>query len=191
MGVAGRAGWRPPTRPIQPPFYPPPLLLTSQGELGNHGSPFTRTPYQCATQCANQEGANAFTFCNDPAGCGVGCAAYSRGNAPIDGSQDKKFFGPFRDFEKSGCSAWLLMRLVAGWGAKGRQGPLRRQGRGHMRRQPPPPLKPAPSSFRQGRGPLSLWDVLLQKGGEHQGADPDRPRHDVGVGRDDQGLTTA
>ena len=82
------------------------------GEGGNHGSPYVRTPYACAYNCHNRVGkagangvtANAFTYCDDPEGCGSGCAQFSRGNAPKDGSKDELYFGPFLDAKKSGCT---------------------------------------------------------------------------------------
>jgi hypothetical protein len=66
-----------------------------------------RSAYGCATSCftyRNKDGVlpNAFTYCDDPAGCGTGCAAFSRGNAPWDGSsKEQQFFGPFGG---KGCS---------------------------------------------------------------------------------------
>jgi len=49
--------------------------------------------------------ANAFTFCDDPNGCGENCADFTRGRAPLDGSRDKLFFGPFATSPKSVCTA--------------------------------------------------------------------------------------
>lgn len=82
------------------------------GEGGNHGSPYVRSAYACAYSCHDRVGnygakgvtANAFSYCDDAAGCGSGCDAFSRGNAPKDGSQDELFFGPFLNTAKSGCT---------------------------------------------------------------------------------------
>ena len=82
------------------------------GEGGNHGSPFVRSAYACATSCFTYRNKadvlpNAFTYCDDPAGCGTGCAAFSRGNAPWDGgpgawwAAEQRYFGPFGG---KGCS---------------------------------------------------------------------------------------
>ena len=76
------------------------------GEGGNHGSPYVRSPYGCATACfayTNKDGIlpNAFTYCDAPEGCGTGCQQFSRGNAAWDGSaRDQQFFGPWG----KGCS---------------------------------------------------------------------------------------
>ena len=82
------------------------------GEGGNHGSPYVKTPYACAQACAERVGragangvvANAFTYCDDAAGCGGNCKAYLRSEAPRDGSKDELYFGPFLDSTKRGCN---------------------------------------------------------------------------------------
>ena len=74
--------------------------------LGNHGSPYVRSPFGCATACfkyKNKDGVlpNAFTYCDSPDGCGTGCQQFSRGNAAWDGSaKDQQYFGPWG----KGCS---------------------------------------------------------------------------------------
>jgi hypothetical protein len=82
------------------------------GEGGNHGSPYVRSPYGCATACYNRKNrlgttANAFTYCDAPGGCGQGCSAFTRDKAPMDGSKDELFVGPFggKGCEKGGDGA--------------------------------------------------------------------------------------
>jgi hypothetical protein len=70
------------------------------GQGGNHGSPFVASPYGCATACFGRQNrlggsANAFTYCDSPDGCGVGCEAFTRDKGPMDGSRDELYVGPF------------------------------------------------------------------------------------------------
>lgn len=73
------------------------------GEGGNHGSPGVKSAYDCALQCSSRVGrhgaegvtANAFSFCDDAAGCGSNCKDYTRGAAPMDGSKDELYQGPW------------------------------------------------------------------------------------------------
>jgi hypothetical protein len=76
------------------------ILQKKNTHAGNHGSPFVRSAYGCATACHNRENklgvkANAFTYCDAPDGCGTGCRAFTRDKAPMDGSRDELFVGPF------------------------------------------------------------------------------------------------
>ena len=83
------------------------------GEGGNHGSPYVRSAYACSYSCNKYPGgmgsegltANAFTFCDNPGGCGENCADFTRGKAPLDGSRDRLFFGPFATAPKSVCTS--------------------------------------------------------------------------------------
>lgn len=82
------------------------------GEGGNHGSPYVKSAYDCATQCNARKGGNgaegivadAFSYCASASRCGSGCEARLRGEAPRDGSKDALFFGPFLDATKRGCT---------------------------------------------------------------------------------------
>ena len=89
-------------------LLPPNSLIT-----GNHGSPYVRSAYACSYSCnkyrggAGSEGltANAFTYCDNPSGCGENCADFTRGKAPVDGSRDSLYFGPFATSPKSVCTS--------------------------------------------------------------------------------------
>ena len=87
-------------------------LSQNKPKTGNHGSPYVRSAYACSYSCNGYQGgagsegltANAFTYCDDPKGCGENCADFTRGKAPIDGSKDRLFFGPFATAPKSVCT---------------------------------------------------------------------------------------
>lgn len=89
-----------------------PSLLSLAHTGGNHGSPYVRSAYACSYSCNKYQGgagsegltANAFTYCDSPKGCGENCADFTRGAAPLDGSRDRLFFGPFATAPKSVCT---------------------------------------------------------------------------------------
>ena len=58
--------------PLSLPPLPTPPPVQSIIKTGNHGSPYIRSPEQCAKECAGKTKggltANAFTFCNDKSG---------------------------------------------------------------------------------------------------------------------------
>lgn len=95
--------------PLSTPLHPP----LSNSSSGNHGSPYVRSAYACSYSCNKYPGgmgsegltANAFTFCDNPGGCGENCADFTRGKAPLDGSRDRLFFGPFATAPKSVCTS--------------------------------------------------------------------------------------
>eukprot|EP01025_Chloroclados_australasicus_P018069 TRINITY_DN19353_c0_g2_i1.p1 TRINITY_DN19353_c0_g2~~TRINITY_DN19353_c0_g2_i1.p1 ORF type:complete len:647 (-),score=59.03 TRINITY_DN19353_c0_g2_i1:462-2285(-) len=55
------------------------------------------SPAACCDECKRTEGCNAYAFCDNPAGCGAGCAAYAAEHPEVDPYGEYPFegFGPF------------------------------------------------------------------------------------------------
>lgn len=89
----------PDCNPIQQNINAEVLVLDiSSFEYPKFGDADYQTPPECCDICKEQNDCNAWVLCNNAAGCGEGCLAYTKSTSPanLDDRLPIKSFGPFK-----------------------------------------------------------------------------------------------